>query len=95
MERRKTTIGMAVDACIAEATEEWFREHAGMRTREEAASNDVKKIIAVTERFPGGRLQVSITVVAKTIRATHNAFFRYQLSDSLGYVREEPSKARR
>jgi hypothetical protein len=92
MAPRKTTIGLAVDACIADATEEWFTEHAGLRSREVAAATDIKKVNAVIERFPAGKLQISVTVVAATIRATHNAFYRYQLQGTSGYVRVEARK---
>jgi hypothetical protein len=86
MERRQTTIGAAVDSCIVDATEEWFRQHAGMRTREEAAANDIRKVNVVIERLPHGRLQVSVTIVATTVRQTQNAYYRYQSTAKLGYV---------
>lgn len=91
MERRKTTIGQAVDDCISDASEEWFRQHKGLRTREEAAANGIKKVNVVTERFPGGRLQVSVTIVATSIRETHNAYWKYQRTPHAGYVRQEPN----
>lgn len=89
MPAKKLTIGQAVDQCIQAATEEWFRQHAGLRSREEAAANGIKKITAVAERFPGGKLQVSITIVAYTIRETTNDYYRYSRNGNSGYVLNE------
>lgn len=93
MERRRTTIGLAVDDCISDASEEWFRQHQGMRSREEAAANSIKAVNIVTERRPGGDLTISVTIVGTWHRESHNDWWRYRRDAQKGYVRIAPSKA--
>jgi len=94
MERRKTTIGGAVDECISEASEEWFRQHKGMRSREEAAGNGIKNVTGTWRRTPGGFLEVSVNIVGLRREFDHGDHWNYRLTDKAGYVRTEPkSKA--
>lgn len=93
MERRKITVGGAVDECIRDATEEWFSEHAGWRSREESATADIKGINTVVEVKPGGQLSVSVTIVTYRAHKCSNNWYPYQRLGKFGYVREPHSKA--
>jgi hypothetical protein len=92
MERRRTTIGQAVDQCIKETSEEWFSEHAGYRSREVAASEDITLVSATVERRKGGRLQVFIGISAHKHNAHLHNWYRFQCTAGRGYVRDEESK---
>lgn len=93
MERRRLTIGGALDECISESTEEWFRQHSGHRSREEAAANDIQQVSGTIERLSGGRLRVWVGIVGRTREQCMTDWYPYQLQDKHGYVRTEPSKA--
>ncbi len=91
MERRRTTIGQAVDRCIKETTEAWFSEHAGFRSREVAAAEEITQISVTAELKKGGRLQVFVGVSTRRHNAHLHDWYRYQRSPGLGYVRDEVS----
>lgn len=93
MERRRRTIGTAVDECLKLSTEEWFRQHGGMRSREEAFTEDVKGVTTSTELLPGGRLTVQVGVVARRRSQEQLDFYRFERQGSTGYVQVEQSKA--
>jgi hypothetical protein len=89
MERRRTTIGGAVDECIKDTTEEWFTQHAGYRSREVAAAEEITQISVTAERKPGGRLQVFVGVSTHKHNMHLHDWYRYQCSNGRGYVRDE------
>lgn len=93
MNKRRRTIGVAVDECIAKATEEWFRQHKGYRSREEALASDVRLISATVERRPGGELQCFVGIVTRDRRTTTQDWYRFKQSGELGYVSKEDTKA--
>lgn len=93
MEGQRRTIGSAVDECIKESTEEWFRQHQGYRTREEAAAYDIRLVSATVERRPGGRLQVFVGIVTRDRRSTTQDWYTFQLASKSGYVPIEASEA--
>lgn len=93
MVERRRTIGRAVDECVRDSTEEWFRQHRGYRTREEALSEDIRLVSATVERRPGGRLEVFVGIVTKDRRTTTQDWYKYQQSGELGYVRNDGTKA--
>jgi hypothetical protein len=92
MERRRTTIGMAVDQCNLRASEEWFRQHAGLRSREEAWLNDVAEMETEALLQRGGKLQVVVEIRGRTKQQHHVDVYTYRKQDKLGYVLWEPSK---
>jgi hypothetical protein len=93
VERRRTTIGQAVDQAIKETTEEWFSEHCGHRSREVAASEDITQISATVELKCGGRLQVFVGVSTRKYNAHLHNWYRYQRSGQGGYVRDEATNS--
>lgn len=92
MQRRRLTMGQVVDECIREATEEWFRQNLGYRSREEALANDVQLISATVERRPGGRLRVHTGIVTRDRKTTTSDMWEYQRSGELGFVETDKSK---
>lgn len=93
MERRRRTIGQAVDECLKLSTEEWFRQHGGMRTREEALSEDVKQVTASLELQPGGRLTIRVGIVTKRRHQEQLDFYRLQRNGKQGYVQVTQTEA--
>lgn len=93
MEHKRRTVGLAVDECIKLTTEEWFRQHGGMRSREEAFCEDVKVITTSTEVHPGGRLMVQVGIVARRRTQEQLDFYSFERRGSRGYVQVERSKA--
>lgn len=94
MTAHRRTIGVAVDECIKESTEEWFRQHQGYRTREEAAAYDIRTVCATVERRPGGRLQVFVGIVTRDRRTATQDWYTFQLTGKSGYVPIEPSEVK-
>lgn len=93
MDRRRLTIGGALDECITDTSEEWFREHSGLRTREEAAASDIRQVSGTIERLSGGRMRVFVGITAYKRHQSMQNFYLYQLVGNRGYVRQEHSKA--
>lgn len=93
MGKRRLTMGQVVDACIKESTEEWFRQHKGYRSREEALASDVRLISATVERRPGGRLTVHTGIVTRDRNTTQSDMWKFHQSGELGYVPSESTKA--
>lgn len=93
MTQRPRTIGDAVDECIKLTTEEWFRQHGGMRSREEAFAEDVKVITSSIERHPGGRLMVQVGVVARRRSQELINWYSFERRGSRGYVQVVRTKA--
>jgi hypothetical protein len=89
------TVGRVVDACVKLTTEEWFRQHGGMRSREEAFAEDVKALTTSTSREPGGKLTVTVGVAGRKRVQEQVDFYRFQRRNGDGYVQEEPSNPRR
>lgn len=89
------TVGRVVDACIKLTTEEWFRQHGGHRSREEALSEDVKEITTSTSRQPAGKLTVQVGVVTRKQSQQQLDFYRFQRRNGDGYVQEEPTNPQR
>lgn len=86
MERRRRTIGRAVDECIKLTSEEWYRQHGGMRSREEAFSEDVKQVTTSLELKPGGFLTIQVGIVARRRHQEQLDFYRLARQGSDGYV---------
>ena len=86
MERRRRTIGHAIDECIKLSTEEWFRQHAGQRSREEAFAEDVKHVTTSSERYPGGRLAVQVGIVTRRRSQQQLDYYAFEVQGSAGYV---------
>lgn len=93
MERRRRTLGVAVDECVRDATEEWFRQHRGHRSREEAAANDWKLMNTTTERRRGGFVKVYVGIVTHSRDTTEMRIWNYRYYESVGFVRLDNSKA--
>jgi hypothetical protein len=91
MERRRTTIGQALDQAIKETTEEWFTQHAGLRSREVSAAEDITLISATIELQKGGSLRVFVGVTTRKHNQHLHDWYRFQRQGGLGYVREEVS----
>lgn len=87
MQESCRTIGEVIDRCIHDETEEWFRQHKGYRSREEALANDVRLVSATVERRRGGYLTVHVGLVTHDRRTTTSNMFMWRLSDSKGYLR--------
>lgn len=85
------TVGKVVDECIKRTTEEWFRQHGGHRSREEAFSEDVKAITTSTSREPGGKLSVQIGIATRKRSQEQLDFYRFQRRNGSGYVQETRS----
>jgi hypothetical protein len=94
MPERRTTIGQAVDACLKDTTEEWFRQHAGLRCREEAYAEDVVQISATLELTKGGSVRIFVGVTTRKYNAHLHDWYRYQRTGGRGYVRQEVSNPR-
>ena len=86
--KRKMSMGEAVDYCVKITTEEWFRQHRGLRTREEALAEDVQLVSATCERRPGGRLVVHVGVVCRSRQATVSDAYSFYFAHDLGYVEQ-------
>lgn len=93
MRKRRLTMGQVIDECVKEATEEWFRQHRGLRSREEALAQDVRLISATVERRPGGRLTVHTGIVTNNRNTTQSDMWKYQQSGEIGYVTVTKSEA--
>lgn len=94
MAAKRRTIGQAVDECIKESTEEWFRQHQGYRTREEAGAMDIRLVTVTCERQPGGFLEVFVGIVTNDRRTTTQDWYPFQLAGASGYVPSARSKPR-
>lgn len=94
MAKHRRTIGDAVNECIKESTEEWFRQHQGYRTREEAAAYDFRQICVTCERYPGGFLEIFVGVVTRDRRTTTQDWYPFQLTGKSGYVPTEATQPR-
>lgn len=84
--------GIAVDACVTKTTEEWFRQHAGMRSREQALAEEVKEITVKSERRLGGFLDVRVGVVARKRDLQQLDLYRFRYKDKIGYVQLDSSQ---
>ncbi len=87
MKHRLSTLGRCVDDATREATEEWFRQHGGMRDREEAFANGIKVISASVELTQGGKVAIHVVITARSERQNHVDYQRYQREPGQGYVR--------
>jgi hypothetical protein len=87
MTNKLQTIGRCVDDAVKEATEEWFRQHGGMRDREEAFTNGIKLISASVELHLGGKVAVHVVITARSERQNHVDYQKYQREPGNGYVR--------
>lgn len=83
--------GAAVDACLRIATEEWFRQHRGLRSREEAAVEDFRLLSATLEKRPRNRLRIHVGIVTNDRRTTETQMYDFQLDAKQGYVQTELS----
>jgi hypothetical protein len=81
------TLGRCVDDATREATEEWYRQHGGMRDREEAFTNGIKVISASVELALGGKVAIHVVITARKERENHVDYQRYQREPGKGYVR--------
>jgi hypothetical protein len=79
-------IGDAVDSAVKDATESWYAQHGGARSREEAFANDLRLLSATVERRPGGRLGIHVGLVTGDRRSTESYY--YQLIKKNGCYRE-------
>lgn len=93
MAERRRSLGAALDQCVKEATEEWFRQHRGHRSREEAAASDWKLLTTTSERRRGGYVKVYVGIVTHDRNTTEMSIWHWRWSDTFGYVRVEKSKA--
>lgn len=89
MEGPHHTIGQVVDYCLKKTTEEWFRQHGGYRSREEAFANDFRLVSATVEKRPGGRLRIHVGVVTRDRNTTMSNYTPFRLRGSQGWVEEE------
>lgn len=87
MIRKLLTVGRCMDDAVKEATEEWFRQHGGMRDREEAFANGIKVMNATMELRPGGIVTVHVILTARKAQQNHIDYHRYQRQPGEGYVR--------
>ncbi len=87
MIHRLSTLGRCIDDAMREATEEWFRQHGGMRDREEAFTNGIKVMSASVELTLGGKVAVHVVITARSERQNHVDYQRYQREPGKGYVR--------
>ncbi len=85
--KRKNTLGACVDESVIEATEEWFRQHAGFRDREEAFANGLSSISASVELWPGGSVTVHVVLTARARKQNLVAYEKYQRQPGAGYVK--------
>jgi hypothetical protein len=92
VEKRRTTIGQAVDQAIKETSEEWFCQHAGLRSREVAAAEDITLVSATVELLKGGSLRVFVGITTRKHNEHLHDWYRFQRQGSLGYVRTEATK---
>lgn len=86
MNKHCRTMGEAVDAAVNQSSEEWFRRHRGLRSREEALVTDVKMVTATCERRPGGFLRIHVGIVTSDRNTTITDMYDYQLVDKHRYV---------
>lgn len=86
MHRRLQTIGRCVDHAVTLTTEEWYRQHGGLRDREEAFANGLKTISASVELTQGGRVAVHVVLAARASRQNLVGYERYQRSPGEGYI---------
>lgn len=94
MATKRRSIGRAVDECIKETTEEWFRMHQGYRTREEAAAYEWQQLTVTVQKKKGGVLEVHCAVITHDRRTTHTDWFPFQQSGSSGYIPTAHGKAK-
>jgi hypothetical protein len=92
MQESRKTIGNAVDYCLKETTEEWYRQHGGMRSREVAFAEDIRKISTTVELEPGGIVRIFVGVTTRKYNQHMHDWYRFQRAGTGGYVRVEPSK---
>lgn len=85
--KRLSTPGACVDHSLSLATEEWYRQHGGMRDREEAFANGLKSISASMELRPGGCLVIHCVLTARRSRQNLVEYERFQREAGKGYVR--------
>ncbi len=85
--KRKNSLGACVDESVIEATEEWFRQHAGFRDREEAFANGLTSISAAVELWPGGSITVHVVLTARKKTQNLVAYEKYQRQPGEGYVK--------
>jgi hypothetical protein len=90
----RKTIGNAVDSCLKESTEEWYRQHAGMRSREVALAEDVRKISTTIEMEAGGKVRIFVGITTRKQHQHTHDWYRFQRSGTAGYVRVEPPNAK-
>jgi hypothetical protein len=95
MSKTRMTIGDAVDQAIKETSEEWFSLHLGMRSREEAAAEDITLISSTVELRKGGALQVFVGVTTRRHDQHLHNWFRFQRTGGSGYVRVEVTEPKR
>jgi hypothetical protein len=95
MEKQRTSIGNAVDACLQETTEEWFRRHKGLRSREEALAQDVVQITATVELNKGGSVRIFVGVTSHQHDEHMHDWYCYQRREKRGYVQLAPSNHKR
>ncbi len=81
------SIGRCVDDSISQATEEWFRQHGGMRDREEAFANGISEINAAVQLEKGGRVAVHVVITARNAKQNHVDYQRYQRVSKGEYTR--------
>jgi hypothetical protein len=87
MMHRLLTLGRCVDDALKEATEEWYREHGGMRDREEAFANGLSSMSVALELHPVGKVAVHVVLTARSTRQNLVGYQRYQREPGEGYVR--------
>jgi predicted TIM-barrel fold metal-dependent hydrolase len=93
MDRPCRTMGALVDRLVAETTEEWFRQHLGLRDREEAASNSWRSLMQTLERRPGGFVYITVSIVAVRQSESMTNIFKYRFIEGTGYVQDAQTKA--
>jgi hypothetical protein len=87
MIHRLSTLGRCIDDAMREATEEWYRQHGGLRDREEAFTNGIKVMSASVELTQGGKVAVHVVITARSGRQNHVDYQRYQREPGKGYMR--------
>lgn len=92
MAQKRKTIGACVDECVSRETEAWFSEHAGMRTRELAATESIVQVLVTVQRLSLGRLKVCVGITAKVREECTQNIWEYQLDGKRGYVETTKSK---
>jgi hypothetical protein len=94
MSSKRTSLGAALDAAIRDTTEEWFRQHLGQRSREEATSNDWKALTATQELKPGGFLTITVHILTRRSDDVLTDIYRLRRIEGQGYVREASSNGK-